>query len=713
MHTTDLEREAARMALPRQAHPFKTMGEYQLLKRIFYPKRKDAGMLPFLNQIKRLRELEERRPLLKERSDHSIVFYNNENLAQNAALSQWTARQSRFAQHVHETVTPETQAKLDSLARSSALTSLEVRTWLELNITASNDSHVIDTLFDECMVRLIEAATQRTLPVIMDFLATHWKTPFYGIIGSKSLRQLAESHVQLVFEHTLKLYPETEYLVEGDEIVAQPGITNLDSFKRFYENFILAFHIPHTISSLDDLWFQIVAQCDSIEHADNILVDMLNHHRFPSNRGIDIFIKALGKHIAAQQRIFSGSREEFMNNVKSHLFAYRSLLVSDQITPAVVEFLLMWTSTMEELYSVLDTATNAKAGDRIFGSCQPSILRAVVRCALESGHDQEELPVKNVGNSNNALVSPKIFVPVHARAMAHMFGVLNRFTKCSAGITSEALDECLILAAKYGNSAGMYKSLAMKLRLAEKNETSSNANNNISAQVLCQVFDSFPISAGAVAQEKKSSPSLWVVQDSILLDGARDQAILYHLRTMVDPIVDTDAFKKYIGALGRCGRSDRIYWEWQEFHGRSPEWVQSQDVVLEFISAYAASNEVSQGLAVIDAVLDISINHDAEQLYQASVSIIQNVFRYDVLPLVVVLRHAVNWFIRNKKSTKWSEEDIVKVFDEVGQSRTFTAHERVAASLIGQEVVRTILQCRNGLDVEESVTSFDGLLSAI
>jgi hypothetical protein len=178
----------------------------------------------------------------------------------------------------------------------------------------------------------------------------------------------------------------------------------------------------------------------------------------------------------------------------------------------------------------------------------------------------------------------------------------------------------------------------------------------------------------------------------------------------MDPVKDSEAFIKYIGAMGRCGKSERLVLEWEQFSEQTPDWIKNQGAVLEFISAYATANDIPRSLAVVDKVLDIS-GHDDGDRYRASVSIIQTVFRYDLLPLGLALRHVIDWFLRNKKSVKWSEEDIVEVFNEIGQSRSFSRHEKGVASLIGQELVQTIVQCRNGLDIEASITSFDELLA--
>jgi hypothetical protein len=680
--------------------PFKSIEEYSVLESLFFPAACTAeNTLPFVRQIKRLRLLEERRRPLSERRS-ALTLQSKEA----RSLSRWGQDTSKFGpQALLEELSSEMAKKIKVLVGSRAVSNRDIDNWLKIHIGGVSNAKVGQRLLLLSLENMINVSTSRSLAAVMESISSLLESGFDSIRFTSSIsRQLVVN----IFDHALRICDPTEYVIDNQQLVARQGIENIDRFKRLYDRYLTAFEIQSSDREIDDLLFQLVSKCGSIEMADEMIVSQyLELSKLPSHDAIDVFIRALANHVNLQQQIFSGSDEEFKQKVKADLVAYQELLASDRVTPAVIEFLLVWVADLSELYSVLELASNSRYADNILSTCQVSIINSVVKCALVTA-EKEQATIA----SPKALVNPRIFVPMHVRAMAHMFGVLSRFTKCSAGITPDALDQCLLLSSKHGNSAGMYKALAMRLDLEER----SSGAKNIDPIILGQVFDSFPIASGAMSQEKRMSTSLWAVKDSIIADPARDQAILYHLRTMIDPVADQTMFQKYIASLGRCSRSDRLYWEWNQFLNNDlHDWSASPDLILEFISAYRAADSLDQGLMVVGSILDLAEN--SEKHYKPCVSILRQVFRYEILPVTETLAFVADWFIAHKSSTRWLSGDIEQVFNEIGGPHavsSFSHQEALAASFIGKEVARTVIQVQRGLDVEQSLDSLKQLLPA-
>lgn len=673
-------------------HPFKGIEEYGLLHNLFFNTKSRISRRPrsqrnpdgskladfggFVQQIKRLREVEERR-IAKSKSasftgSSEVKFHGNQL---NDNLSKWTVEQSRFSQPLAGTVlSPESIEKIHFLMKDSntrSLTALDIDNWLKLNIIFSGSSHVVQELLKKAIDEMISNSTLSTLPVIMEFLQQYWKQGFEGV---KPVGVLAKNQVISVLSRALELLGSPEMLESLDP--ADP----LKPYLIFYNKFMEA----HQFAKYDDLqdhWFQLVAQNGTAEMADELMTELyLKQNKLPSLKATDIFIQALIRRIETQKMHFSGSEEEFIISVKGDLADYRALLVSSQVTPTVIEFLLLWTTTLDEVYSVVETAMNSEHADWIMASCQVQILQSIVRCSLNADRNGREVP---------GLADPTYFVPIHAKAMAHMFGALNRFNKSAGGISSAALDECLLLSAKHGNSAGMYRAISMRLGM--------QSENPIPASVISQVFDQFPIASGEMAKEQKSNPHLWIVNGTVVSDHKRDQVILYHLRTMIDMKSDLAAYQKYIGALGRCKRSDRLYWEWEEFVLQNANWISHRDTVLQFICAHKAADSLDAGLEIIYQVMGASA---LDEGYSSAVSIIRHAFRYQALHVPSLIKTVSHNLINEAgPSKKWLSSDVEAVFEEI--SRDFNMSSQLA---------KTINVVRDGGNIGDEKRLLDDIL---
>lgn len=653
-------------------HPFRGIEEYGLLHSLFFNTKSRSVLRPssrkstdgskfadfsgFVQQIKRLREVEEKRisksASLGYKASPTVEFHGNQL---NKNLSKWTVEQSRFSQPLAGTVlSPESIEKIHFLMKDSntrSLTALDIDNWLKLNIIFSESSHVVQELLGKAIDEMINSSTQSTLPVVMEFLQQYWKQGFEGI---KPSGVLAKNQVISVLSRALKLLSSLETL----EFSETPS--PLEPYLIFYNNF-MENRQSAEYDDLQDHWFRLVAQNGTAEMADELMTELyLKQNKLPSLEATDIFIQALIRRIEAQKMHFSGSEEEFIISVKGDLADYRALLVSSQVTPTVIEFLLLWTTTLDEVYSVVETAMNSEYSDWIMASCQVHILQSIVRCSLNADRNGREVP---------GLADPTYFVPIHAKAMAHMFGALNRFDKSAGGISPAALDECLLLSAKHGNSAGMYRAISMRLNM--------QSDNLIPASVISQVFDQFPIASGEMAKEQKSNPHLWIVNGTVVSDHKRDQVILYHLRTMIDMKSDQVAYQKYIGALGRCKRSDRLYWEWEEFVAQNSNWITHRDTVLQFICAHKAAESLDVGLKIIDQVMQASASDEG---YSSAVSIIRHALRYRALhvpSLIKTISHnLINEVGPNKK---WLGSDVEAIFEEI--SGDFNMSSQLAGTI--------------------------------
>ncbi|CAN6651771.1 hypothetical protein TRVA0_025S01222 [Trichomonascus vanleenenianus] len=664
--------------------PFNVQDEYGLLRVLFSKRFEDPKeRVPYVEQVKRIRRVHEYRSSRKTSGSLEDLARMGDILAQKTRSS---AAKNDKAVAARQQMEAELVPKIKTiLATVSSPTDLD--SFLKINSSYVEAPGRILSDLDSSLMRwavtalslIVRESNSHTLPLVADLLMSYWGNGFQGIAFTRSdaRRLVAE-----VLERAMELYAPTQYEVRNNEISVHHSLEEPDLFRYLVESFLDTYELPYD-SEVSDLLLQLVAQSGPIEAAEAILADYLRNAFEPSPLAVDLFIQALANEINAQRLVFSGSDAEFIQRVKSELNAHASVLVSDHVTPAVVEFLLSWTTSYDEVYAVLETASLSKHAEDVYTKCQVPILSAIVRCS-----------------SNDAGSSP------YATAMAHMFGVLNRFRELSPqGITSEAYDQCLLLSAMYGNSQGMYRAIAMKMSLEDKSK------HVIPRHIAAEVLDRLPTADSEVAREKKTVGSWWLANNLANEEYSLDQAVLFHLRTMIDSKSDIHAYQRYIAALGRLALTDRLASEWTKLveHGLTVETP--QDVVLEFISAYKTAERSDRGLQLLGQVLDMT----TEATHNGyAVSVLRKVFRYEILPLRDTVLYVARWFIRNKDKAQWTGADIEATFDEMGSRdslTSFTSSEARAAGLVGRAIAEAILQVQRGNDVDEALNSLNEMLA--
>jgi hypothetical protein len=667
----------------RLEHPFAVLDEYKLFEALLSNrKRSRAPDTPYVSQIKRLRERDGQK-IRERRSGLSSGFRKLDGdmlKAKNPSSSSSVSSQSLDSD-------VDTVEKMKRLMHNSAITSHDLDGFLKIKCPADLNISSTKRWLVTMLTSMIGESTKRTLPAMIDLLSTYWTLGFEE--GLEFNEREAYALTCALFQRALVVYKPTEYTVRNQEVAAHYGLDDIDVFRHFLDAYVDSFEGEAAVVNkqekrqvLHDLLFRLAAQSGRIDIADAILSDLLQRSLAPSPDSIDVLIVSLSKHINAQRQIFPGTDEEFASVIKHDLVAYRALLISENVSPSVVDFLLSWAESPDEVYSILEISANARQSDKILHQCQVPILNAVVRCALLDG-----------GNGTT---------PIHVRAMAHMFGVLNRFTNCNAGITADAYDQCLLLSAVYGNSAGMYRSLSMRQELQEESD--------IPNEILAQVLDHLPATArhdGAVVVETKKSEYWWFSNDLIRGSESLDHAVLNHLRKMIQSPKNADVYRRYVGALGRFKYSDSLRHEWdQVLQTESPD-VLSQDVILEFLSAFRVCEAYQDGLAVLDSVL--TNTHRGKAM-----SVLRRVFQHEILPLEETLRFSASWFIRHKEqSQQWPVADIQKIFDEITAPENhprFSPHEISLIASVSKSISELVIQVRQGFDVQTSVNTLNDIL---
>ena len=102
-----------------------------------------------------------------------------------------------------------------------------------------------------------------------------------------------------------------------------------------------------------------------------------------------------------------------------------------------------------------------------------------------------------------------------------------------------------------------------------------------------------------VREPSKFRESWWYadIQPSYTMD----QAVLFHLRSLIDPIKDPNLYKQYIAALGRFGLVSRLNLEWKQLKlNDNFDMSSSQDILLEIMSAFRTSNAIDKRAASFD-----------------------------------------------------------------------------------------------------------------
>lgn len=555
----------------------------------------------------------------------------------------------------------------------------------------------------EILKVMAEFSNQYTLPVL--FKAYH-----HIFNDTKSWPTLTPLKRDFLYEtlliRALHIFPKTEYVVEDGSIFEALGSNQLDDLSEI---------VGQTEGSkAKDLYLRLVSKSGSFKEADRLITESINEGVMISDESVDTFFTSLGNYLEINRSVSSLTRLEYNACVKSAIKKYKYCLKSQNITPAIAEFVLEHTSYLEEFYRLLNAIEQSRYRDNILSKCQPIIIQTAVRCSLPtSSWIQLESESGNLKKTNEheetQLVvdydAPAIRkVDIYAKSMATMFGILSRFGKSSAGITVEALDQCLVISARLGNPSGIYKALTIRLQGINP--------PTLSSKTLVKVFDSFPLNHKGLNKEKVASPCLWVVNDAIIADSARDEIILLHLRNHFDPLKNTKLYHRYLSALGRCHRIDLLLHEWKTVisllvtdneHLENPHF---QDIFMFLLAAFKTANSPENGLVVLDSLLQASTVSESNHGF--ALNVLVKVISHELLPLSTTLNHITRWLINNNSAAFWSDTDVLRLFGEISMSApdvTVMPSENQqqkgeTPSIIGRLLSELVIQVRCGQDVE-------------
>lgn len=554
---------------------------------------------------------------------------------------------------------------------------------------------------------MAEYSNQYTLPAVFK--------AFYTILNDhKTWPSFSPAKINFLIEallnRALQVFPETEYIVEDDSVLEVVGSNQLDSIF----DIISCTEEP----KIKDHYLRLVSRSGSFKDAEKLIVESINNGIAISDESVDTFFKSLGNYLAINRKISPLGRLDYNVSVKKAINKYKTCLKSQNLTPAVATFLLEHTSFLEEFYRLLNAIEESRYRDHILSKCQPSIIETAVRCSLPTSLwnqlDREggNISTHNIQEKTELLVdygAPVVRTSdIIVKSMATMFGILNRFAKSSAGITVEALDQCIVTSARLGNSSGMYKALSLRLQGINP--------STMKSQTLVDVFSSFPLNKKPLNREKLASPYLWVVNDAIIADSARDEIILLHLRNHFEPEKNTRVYHHYISALGRCHRIDLLLHEWDtvisplvidEGYLENPHF---QDIFMSLLAAFKMSNSPENGLNILNSLLNTSTV--SESSHGFALNILCKVLSHELLPLPTSLNHVTRWLINNNNAPFWSNADVVRLFSEISASASVPDVTSMQSnnnnkpskgetpSIIGKLLSELVIQVRQGDDIE-------------
>lgn len=632
---------------------------------------------------------------------------------------------------------PIHQDQITKFAQSTrVITAHDVTTFLQIHAESEAPDQE-SPVFLASLEELIMQANENTLPAIAQFIADSlWEGSEFSSILPKegSLHEeVAQNQISLVLTRALEVFPSTTVRTGTGEVEETPGVAEFTQIKKLLDQFTA---MTET-NSLKDLFLRLVSQSGTYENAKAVLLKYTAAGETFTEDTIDMFIRSLHRYTLAKWEVSSLTLKEFNASIKSELFLYQPFFISENVTPAIVNFLIDFVVDPNEFYSILEVVEGSRHRDDIMSNCQAELLKAVVRCHLHNITTRDPATTNALAFVNHTSKRAGI----HTVAMSHMFGLLNRFDASSVGITQEALEQCLVLSARLGNSSGMYQALALRLHLTQGDSTAAENVVPLPKEILSQVFDAFPISAGAVAEEKKNSFSPWIVNDAII-DAARDESILFHLRGQLDPLKDTKEYSQYLSALGRCRRSDLILFEWNKlapFIAGQTDGEPSvnfldnshfQDVIMALLAAFKTAGLVNDGREILTALLEASTVSTSNHGY--ALNVLTKVLNHELFPLAPTLLVVANWLLHNPQASQWCDGDIVTLFGELSADSSqipalsTTATESLLAQLrnelalenkdatashlvLGRVLSDLIIQVRNGQDIQLATRLLENL----
>lgn len=544
----------------------------------------------------------------------------------------------------------DTEKVIQLVQSGKEITANDIATFLQIHATPNTQT--------ECINELILNSDETSLPGLVDFVTER--------LLSDASAEHSTAQLRLLLSQAASVLPVTTISIVTGELEEIQNIARLSKMEALLDQL----EATPASSGLRDLWLRVVARSGTYNDAKALLFKYSEQGIEISQDTIDAFVESLNRYSHAQWELSSSTLAEFSAKLKLEMLNFRHFFVTPNITPAIADFILSFVYELNEFYEILEVIENSNNRDRILSKTQPQILRAVVRCQVilpskyNGGLDEQDTSNYTTDQTSHR-AGPRM------RAMSHMFGLLNRFEKTSAGVTREALDECLLTCARLGNSAGMQQAIAMR----------SNLGNNAAAvplDVLSKVFDSFPISGGALSQEKmrKAAPP-WVVSEALVIDPSRDEAVLYLLRGQLVPERDSREYARYIAALGRCGRSDLLLHELGLLKPLMAEQLANphfQAICLELLAALRTAGSERYGAELIDSLLAAAARNSVNSGYVHSV--LTQALAQGLFPLLPTLFLVARWLVAHPGA---DTDTIARVLAELPADRTCDVTEQLAA----------------------------------
>lgn len=543
-------------------------------------------------------------------------------------------------------------------------------------------------------------------------------------------QDILESHsyslIQLLLIRALDIYPETTYSNESDLIKQNTnnGITvvfdQLSNILDFFNSDSNKQHI-----TLNDLFLRLVSRSGPVELAKATFLKFVdNYGANLSQNTIDEFFQALYR---SSQANYNASGSFSIENFDEALVKYQQFFNPRNLTPPVAQFLLSTTTSLDEFYKALNLIEASEYQDEILSKCQTYIFNACIKCFENT--NKFESTTDPLYDTENKLFYTKL--------MAQLFGLLNRFASSTGGISKQVLDQCLATCIKVGNSAGIYYVFCLQAKLKSKqHDPSPNSSEEASKHLLIskntidEIMQFYPFSSGFISKEKSKLPYLWAINDAIIVDSVREEAILHYLRQsqLDNPLQESNSYCKYLETLGRSNFLDLLKYEWSatlspllgnglsDAHINDPRF---QNILISFISASKANDQsLTLSFSVLDELLRLSTK--SQLSHDFVLALLLKIVSERLLPYGPTLIHLAKWFISSTDVSYWNDNDIEKVFNSRSLVRSAISdkQEKFGAELldrptensgneipddVGKYLTTLVLQVRKGEDVSTAL----------
>lgn len=413
----------------------KAIDEYHLLEALLAPTAKRANTLPYIEQVRRLRQLKAR-PSISETTSEAV------NMAVKTA-------KDNSVRNIPD--------NLRRFMERPELTSRDIDAWLQINVLDGADPFKAQARLESALMDMISTARPTSLRALMQFLAKYWQQ---GYVGTRPMIRVARAQALAVLNRALEVHPETHYVISGPrQVVPQISIPDLPKFERFvgtlFEYMEIAKPTEEGLDPVEDRLFALSARCGAIEKTESQLLEVYGAGRSLSSSSVDEFLAALGRHITAQREAFPGPPHQFNEQVREELKEFAEIFTAIRPSPATVRFLLLWAENLDEFWEVVGIAENRPD---IWEECQLDFIQALERACEPTG---DSLPL-----------------------MSYLFSLLNRVAAQSR-LSLETVEYAVVLAAKHGNAAGISRALDMHSEMSN--------GTPVPVQVLGDILESFPL----------------------------------------------------------------------------------------------------------------------------------------------------------------------------------------------------------------------------